>query len=490
MATSNLSKGLHTKLFINNEYVPAKSGNLLTVRNPFDGTIVTDTIHCAGEADVNDAVAAAQNAYQGPWGQMAGQERAKRMLALADLLDAHSNELTKLESLTIGLPVTIARGIGSVMGAVWRYYAGFCDKLPGDFVPEGDDRVYKIVRYDPFGVCAGIGAWNASLFFFCMKIAPAIAAGNTFVFKSSEKSPLGALQIGELIVKAGFPPGVINVINGDGSTGASMASHMGIQRISFTGSVGTGKAIQTAAAQSNLKRVTLELGGKSPSIVFDDADLENALVHSSMSFLVHSGQICVAASRLLVHKKVADQFIAELKARFEALSGASGNPAQDTTFLGPVVDEGQKDRIISLVNGVQKAKQDAVLTGGVSKDNFVSPTILVNPPLDSAAWTQEIFGPVLCVRVFETEDEAIELANATSYGLSSCIFTKDIPRALRLAKRLQAAGVAINSNHQPDYDTPVAGWKQSGNGSYEGGRAAILGYLQAKSVMINMAAKL
>ncbi|KAL4890516.1 aldehyde dehydrogenase domain-containing protein [Aspergillus ambiguus] len=483
--TTDFTKTPHTKLFINNKYVPAKSGTRLTVRNPFDGSTVTDAIHCAGEEDVNDAVTAALAASRGPWSQMPGQERAKRMLALADLLDAHANELTKLESLSIGLPIAISRGIGGVIGAVWRYYAGFCDKLPGEFVPEGDDRVFKVVRYDPFGVCAGIGAWNASLFFFSMKIAPAVAAGNTFIFKTSEKSPLGALQIGELVAKAGFPPGVINLLSGDGSTGALLASHMGIQRISFTGSVNTGKAIQAAAAQSNLKRVTLELGGKSPSIIFDDANIEEALMYSSQGFLVHSGQICVAASRLLVHKTIADRFVAELKGRFEALAGASGDPAEDTTFLGPVVDEGQKDRVMTFLD-----RPENVLTGGVSKGNFVSPTILVNPPLDSPAWKQEIFGPVVCVRTFETEDEAIEIANATSYGLSSCIYTRDIPRALRLAKKLQAAGVAINSNHQPDYDTPLSGWKQSGNGSYEGGRAAILSYLQAKTVMINMTAKL
>lgn len=458
------------------------------MRNPYDNTVVSDNVHCAGKEDVNNAVTAALRAYRGAaWGQMSGQERAKRMLALADLLDAHSAELSKLESLSIGLPIAIARGVGSVMGAIWRYYAGFCDKLPGGFVPEGDDRVYKVVRYDPFGVCAGIGAWNASLFFFCMKAAPAIAAGNTFIFKSSEKSPLGALQIGQLIVKAGFPPGVINLLSGDGATGGLLAAHMDIQRIGFTGSAETGKKLQTAAAQSNLKRVTLELGGKSPSIIFEDADLENALLHASQSFLVHSGQICVAPSRILVHSSIADEFIAKLKDRFETLARASGDPELDTTFLGPVVDEGQKDRILSLVKGTQSTKGDVLLTGGTSKGNFVAPTILLNPPLDSDAWKEEIFGPVVCVRAFDTEDEAIKLANATVYGLSSCIHTRDIPRALRLAKRLQAGAVAINSNHQPEYDVPLAGWKQSGNGSYEGGRAAVLGYLQAKTVLLNMA---
>lgn len=465
--------------------MPAKSGTYCAARNPYDNKIITDKVHCAGNEDVDDAVNAANRAFQSTWGQMPGQERAKHMLALADLLDSHVDKLAHLETLSIGLPIAISRAIASGLGAVWRYYAGFCDKLPGEFVPEGDDRIYKIVRYDSFGVCAGIGAWNASLFFLSMKAAPAIAAGNTFIFKSSEKSPLGALQVGELIVKAGFPPGVINLLSGEGATGVHLASHMDIQKIGFTGSLETGKKIQIAAAQSNLKRVTLELGGKSPSIVFEDADLENALQYASQAFLVHSGQICVAPSRLLVHSSIFEQFILQLKGRFEALAQAAGDPEIANTFLGPVVDEGQKDRILSRVKATQG---DVVLTGGASTGGcFVTPTILKNPPLDSEVWKEEIFGPVLCVRAFETEDEAIQLANASKYGLSSCVYTRDIPRALRLSKRLQAAGVAINSNHQPEYDVPLGGWKQSGNGSYEGGHAALMGYLQAKTILLNMA---
>lgn len=468
--------------------MPAKSGTYGAVHNPYDNKTVSDKVHFAGKEDVDDAVKAAHSAYRGAWGQIPGQERAKRMLALADLLDEHAPAISYLETLSIGMPVAMSRMMGSFLGSIWRYYAGFCDKLPGEFVPEGDDQFYKIVRYDPLGVCAGIGAWNASLFFLSMKVAPAIAAGNTFIFKSSEKSPLGALQFGKLIVKAGFPPGVINLLSGDGSTGMLLASHMNIHKITFTGSLETGKKVQTAAAQSNLKRVTLELGGKSPSIVFEDADLENALQHASQSFLVHSGQICVAPSRLLVHRSIFEQFLTQLKTRFEALAQASGNPESDATFLGPVVDEGQRDRILSFVKETQGAEGSIVLTrGATAKGNFVTPTILKNPPLDSAAWTEEIFGPILCVRAFDTEDEAIELANDSKYGLSSCVYTRDIPRALRLAKHLQAAGVAINSNHQPGYDVPLGGWKQSGNGGYEGGQGALLGYLQAKTVLLNMA---
>ena len=439
----------------------------------------------AGEEDVNDAVAAAKAAFHGAWGAMSGVERAKRMRALADLLDENKERLLKLESQSMGMPMALALRIGEMLGYVWRYYAGFCDKAPGDHIPEGSDRLCKLVRYEPFGVCAGIGAWNASLFIMSMKIAPAVAAGNTFVFKSSERSPLGALQFGELIVRAGFPPGVINLLSGAGTTGTLLASHMQIQRISFTGSVQAGRQVQIAAAKSNLKRVTLELGGKSPSIILEDADLEKALAHSSQSFLANSSQICVAASRVFVHESVAQSFIDGLKSRFEMMAQMAGNPAEAGTFLGPLADNQQAARVTEFLNEAQKAGIE-VLTGGTSKDNFIVPTIMKNPPADSSVWTKEIFGPVLCVRVFNDEEEAIKLANDTSYGLSSCIFSKDIGRALRMSRRIEAGSVAINSSHALEVDIPFGGWKESGNGSVEGGSAGFYSYLQPKSVVIDL----
>lgn len=447
--------------------------------------MITEEVHCAGEEDVNYAVEAAQTAFRGAWGAMPGAERAKRMLALADLLDEKKERLVKLESQAMGVPMSLGLYVGGIIPSVWRYYAGYCDKAPGDHIPEGSDHVFKLVRYEPFGVCAGIGAWNASLFILSMKVAPAVAAGNTFIFKSSERSPLGALQIGELIVRAGFPPGVINLLSGPGATGALLASHMQIQRISFTGSVNAGRQVQIAAAKSNLKRVTLELGGKSPSIILEDAELEKALVNSSQNFLANSGQICAAASRVFVHESIAQEFVDGLKSRFEMMAQMAGNPAEGATFLGPLADAQQAGRVQAFLKDAQTAGIQ-LLTGGTAKDNFIVPTIMMNPPTDSSVWTKEIFGPVLCVRVFKDEEEAIQLANDTSYGLSSCIYTKDVARALRMSRRIEAGTVSINASHMIDVDAPFGGWKESGNGSFEAGAAGFHSYLQPKTIMINL----
>ncbi|KAJ5815997.1 hypothetical protein N7447_008230 [Penicillium robsamsonii] len=338
----------HTKLFINNKYISAKSGQYWTVRNPSDDSIVTNDVHCAGEEDVNDAVASSKSAFEGSWGKMASSERQKIMLKLADLLDLEYLNLMKLESIAMGQPTAFAARLGATLGSIVRYYAGWCDKLPGEMQPEDDDGRFKLVRYQPLGVCAGIAAWNATLAFLCMKVMPAIAAGNTFIFKSSEKSPLGSLAFGELVYKAGFPPGVVNIISGPGSTGELLASHMGIKKISYTGSVTAGRKVQISATNSNLKRVTLELGGKSPSIIFSDADLENALENSSQNFLINSGQICVAATRVIIHEDIAEKFAAGLKARFEMFKDAMGDPLAEGTFLGPLADNLQTERVRAL----------------------------------------------------------------------------------------------------------------------------------------------
>jgi aldehyde dehydrogenase (NAD+) len=465
--------------------VPAKSGQFWTVRNPANDTVITNEVHCAGEEDVNDAVAAAKAAFKGSWGKMASTDRQKCMLKLADLLDENFMALMELESIAMGQPTALAAPFGTYLGKTARYYAGWCDKLPGEMQPEDGDGQYKLIRYEPMGVCAGIAAWNATLLFLCFKVMPAIAAGNTYIFKSSEKSPLGSLAVGELIKKAGFPPGVINIISGPGSTGALLASHMEIKKISYTGSLAAGRKVQVAATNSNLKRVTLELGGKSPSIIFPDADIENALTMSSQNFLINSGQVCVAATRVFVHEDIADKFIEGLKARFEMFKGTMGDPLKKETFLGPLADKAQSERVQAFFD---QGKKDGVefLTGGTIQGNFVDPTIMKNPPLDSSVWKQEIFGPALGIRTFKTEDEVIELANDTSYGLSACVYTSDIARALRVTAQLETGTVAVNSNYLPGVTIPFGGWKESGNGGREGGYAAIKSYLEVKTIIINM----
>jgi aldehyde dehydrogenase (NAD+) len=379
---------------------------------------VTDNVQAAGEADVDKAVAAAKAAFPG-WAAKPGLQRAAIMLKFADLLEANAAKIGKLESLAMGQPVTLATAFVKGPAAIWRYYAGYCGKIKGESFPPDGDGMYKIVQYEPLGVCAGISAWNVTHVLAAWKMAPALAAGNTFVFKSSEKSPLAAAAYGDLIKEAGFPPGVINMITGAGPTGAMLASHMQIAKIAFTGSAPTGRAVMIAAAKSNMKHVSLELGGKSPAIIFDDAELENAVKHNAESFLRNSGQICVAASRVLVQETIAPKFIEAVKSSFEKATKLMGDAALEGTAFGPLADKKQFERVMSMLTE-GKAKGVEVLVGGErmgEKGQFVLPTILLNPDLKSQVYTDEIFGPVIALRTFRTEEEAIELANNTTYGL-------------------------------------------------------------------------
>jgi aldehyde dehydrogenase (NAD+) len=402
--------------------VLSSSGETLAIYNPSDDTLVTDKVQIAGEADVDKAVAAAKAAFPG-WAAMPGLQRAAIILKFADLLEANASKLAKLESIAMGQPISIATAFVKAPVSTWRYYAGYCGKIKGEsFTPDGDGT-YKIVQYEPLGVCAGISAWNATHMLAAWKMAPALAAGNTFIFKSSEKSPLAAAAYGDLIKEAGFPPGVVNMITGAGATGALLASHMRIDKIAFTGSAATGRAVTIAAAKSNLKHVSLELGGKSPAIIFDDAELENAVKQNADSFLLNSGQVCVAASRVLVQDSIAPKFTEAVKTSFENAAKLMGDASLPGTIFGPLADKKQFDRVMTMLKD-GKAKGVEVLVGGErmgEKGQFVLPTILLNPDLNSEVYTDEIFGPVIALRTFKTEAEAIELANNTTYGLGGTI---------------------------------------------------------------------
>lgn len=322
------------------------------------------------------------------------------MNKFAGLVEANLDHFAKLEGQCMGQPVSVAKQMIGISIAIWRYYAGLAGSIPGEsFPPDGDGR-YKIISYEPLGVCAGINAWNVSHILGTLKLAPALAAGNTFVMKSSEKSPLGIGQYGHLFNEAGFPPGVVNILTGDGKVGEMLASHMSIAKISLTGSVAAGRAVQIAAAKSNLKQVTLELGGKSPSLVFDDADLDNAVAHNSQGFLLNSGQMCYAASRVLVQETIAPDFIQAVKAEFEKSEQRMGDPSLTDTVLGPLADKKQFDHVMKLLN-IGKADGVEVLIGGDRKGEtgtFVQPTIFLNPDVSSKVYTDEFFGPVLCIR--------------------------------------------------------------------------------------------
>lgn len=353
------------------------------------------------------------------WSKMAGHKRAAIMLKFADLLEKNIEKLAKLESQAMGQPMTMAKAMIRGPAALWRYYAGYAGKVAGESFPPDEDGTYKIVQYEPFGVCAGICAWNGSHVLAAWKMAPAMAAGNTFVLKSSEKSPLALGAYGDLLNEAGFPPGVINILTGAGPTGSMLAHHMDIQKIAFTGSAPAGRAVMQAAAKSNLKKVSLELGGKSPALIFEDAHIDNAVEFTSTGFLRNSGQICFASSRVLVQETIADQYIEKVKAAYAAAAKKMGDPSQKETVFGPLADKKQFDNVMRFLDGAREQGVQVVVGGERvgNKGAYVQPTVLLTKDTKATVYTDEIFGPVITVKTFKDEEEAVRLANDTTYGL-------------------------------------------------------------------------
>ncbi|KAH9207558.1 putative aldehyde dehydrogenase [Leptodontidium sp. 2 PMI_412] len=475
-----------TQLFLNNKYVDAKSKETLSLVNPFNGEPISAAVQVAGQEDIDLAVSYAQAAFKsGPWSTYTGAQRAVYLNKLADLIDANAHKLAALDSLCMGAPIAVAENFVVPQAAVaFRYYAGLADKIEGDSFA-AEDGTYRIVRHEPLGVCAGIAPWNVPMIYVGWKIAPALAAGNTAIFKASESSPLATLYLGKLVIEAGFPPGVIQFVNGGGKTGALLASHMGIAKISFTGSTSVGKIVQKLATESNMKKVTLELGGKSAALVFEDANIPNAVAGTADGFLLNSGQMCLATSRLLVQESIATPFIEAVKARFlKAASKLGSDPLSPTTTYGPMANKAQFDRVLSYINIGKEG--GALAIGGASNGNnglFIEPTVFVNPDKNSRIYKEEIFGPVLSILTFKTEEEALELANDTNTGLSAGLYTSDLNRALRVSAKLESGNVAINSLHLPAVNVPFGGWKESGSGQ-ELGRYGFQSYLKTKSVHI------
>ncbi|KAF4311521.1 aldehyde dehydrogenase [Botryosphaeria dothidea] len=441
MAPSDLPL-LRTQLFINNEYVDAKHKETISIYNPADETLVASAVQVAGPEDIDVAVDGALKAFKsGPWRSFTSAQRAECMNKLADLIEEHAEELHRLETVAMGALPALRSITLKITADSWRYYAGWAGKIAGQTFPSENGGPFRIVTYEPT---------------FAWKAGPALAAGNTVVFKSSEKSPLGLAAMGELIKKAGFPPGVIQLVSGGGATGALLAQHMKVAKVSFTGSVATGKKIQEMALKSNMKRCTLELGGKSPAIVFNDADIENAV------------------NLIFVQKEIAPKFIEALTASFHKASGT----------IGPLADRSQYDRVMSFI---EAGKKEAELAAGGSrvggKGYFVEPTLFVNPGLDASIYKQEIFGPVGTVCTFETEEEVIEEANNTLFGLSATLYTASISRALRVASALESGTVGVNTFFFPEVQAPFGGWKESGLGR-ELGREGIMHYLESKTIQV------
>ena len=472
-----------TRLFINNEFVDAQSKERLTIRNPFDDSIVTEDLHSAGEADVDAAVAAARAAFK-PWAAWTPQDRSALLLRYADLMERDLVKIAELESLCSGTALSYEKSIHVPFCIkTFRYYAGWCDKLEGESFPA--ERGYlRIVSHEPLGVCAAIVAFNGPAIMFAMKAAPALATGNCMVMKGSEKSPLSMLYLAQLAKEAGFPPGVLNIVNGSGLTGAAMASHMDINKISFTGSVAVARKIAALASASNFKKVTFELGGKSPTIIFPDANLDIATAWCVRSITDSSGQACVASSRIYVHEEIKDKFLGRMKEKFESIHTTYGNPFDEQKTNGPLVDRAQHGRVLQFLESGKK--EATLLTGGsemLSPGCFVQPTIFVDTRPDARVYKEEIFGPVLVVNGFADEGDVLTRANDTEYGLSGAVFSQDINRAMRVAAQIRAGTVGINCTGMIDPQVPFGGYKQSGYGR-ELGKYALQAYTETKTINV------
>jgi aldehyde dehydrogenase (NAD+) len=355
----------------------------------------------------------------------------------------------------------------------------------GEALPQ-ENGFMIITRNEPLGVTAGIVPWNGPMGTVGLKAAPALATGNCFILKPSEKTPFAALALGPLIKEAGFPPGVFQVLSGDGSTGALIASHMRVRKVSFTGSIPTGKKIQEMAAKSNLKRVTLELGGKSPAVFFDDCNMDNAITWAVNALAANTGQVCFAATRVYVQEGVYDDFVKRYKAALEERAKFIGDPESEGTLLGPLVDEAQFQRVIGFIE--RGASQGRLLTGGQrvgDKGFFIQPTVFEDVTSDKEIFQQEIFGPVSVLNKFKTEEEVIEKANSTEYGLMAGVFTQDINKALRVASDFESGMVGINCVSLMQMTAPFGGSKQSGLGR-ECGKDALAAFTEPKTIMINL----
>jgi aldehyde dehydrogenase (NAD+) len=473
-------------LFINGQWRPSVSGKTFATINPANGSLLAHVAE-GDAADIDLAVQAARQALDtGPWSSMDAADRGRLLLRLADLVESRSGELARLESLNSGKLLKDATG--DVQGAAntLRYYGGWADKIEGRTLPVRGQFLSYTLR-QPVGVVGQIIPWNFPLLMLAWKWGPALACGNTVVLKPAEQTPLTALRLAALAAEAGFPPGVINVVNGYGETaGAALVAHPGVDKIAFTGHVDTARIIQRAAADT-LKRVTFELGGKSPNIVFADADLDAALAGATHAIYFHGGQCCTAGSRLFVEAKVHGEFVERLTAA--AARRKLGDPLEPATDQGPQVSQEQLDKILGYIELGQR--QGATLrTGGrrVGEHGFfIEPAVFDHVDDNMAIARDEIFGPVVSVLPFQKTDEVIRRANDTYYGLAAAVWTKDIDKAHLVAQRLKAGTVWVNCYHVVDTTTPFGGFKMSGQGR-ENGEAALAHYTELKTVTVKLGA--
>ncbi|KAK0383202.1 hypothetical protein NLU13_9115 [Sarocladium strictum] len=475
-----------TGLFINNEFVPAKSGETLETVNPYDESPIAK-VSAAGPEDVDDAVAAARKALSSPdWKGLSAADRGRLLWRLADLCEENAHVLATIDAWDNGKPYTVAleEDVAEVVG-VLRYYAGWADKIQGKTI-ETSPAKFAYTRHEPIGVCGMIIPWNYPVMMAAWKLGPALACGNTLVLKAAEQTPLSALYLATLVKEAGYPAGVVNILNGYGATaGAALAGHMDVDKIAFTGSTNTGRVIMRAAA-NNLKNITLETGGKSPLLVFEDADLDQAVKWSHVGIMSNMGQVCTSTSRIYVQSSIYDKFVKAF-VEYTKENSVVGSQFDASTSHGPQVSRAQRDKILQYVSAGKEEGAELIL-GGTGKEGsgyFVQPTIFGASNNALKIVQEEIFGPFVVIQGFETEEDALVKANDTQYGLGAAVFTKDVVRAHRVAGEIQAGMVWINSSQDSHFAIPFGGYKQSGIGR-ELGEYALTAYTQVKAVHVNL----
>lgn len=474
------------KLLINNEWVDSVSGKTFATINPATAEEICQVAE-ADSADVDKAVHAARVAFEtGPWRKSTASQRGLLLHRLADLIEKHADELAQLEALDNGKPYSVASAADlPLVIACYRYYAGWADKIQGKTIPI-NGNYFCYTRHEPVGVVGQIIPWNFPLLMQAWKLGPALASGCTVVMKPAEQTPLSALRVGELLIEAGFPPGVVNLLPGYGPTaGAAIANHMDVDKVAFTGSTEIGRLIMQAAATSNLKRVTLELGGKSPNIVFADADMDQAIEGSHQALFFNQGQCCCAGSRLFVEEKCYDEFVEKSVAR--AKRRTVGDPFDKKTEQGPQVDSDQFNKVMGYIDAGKKDNAK-LLAGGNrvgDKGYFIEPTIFGDVQDNMKIAQEEIFGPVMSILRFKDLDEVVDRANKTLYGLAAAVWTRDISKAHAIANSVRAGTVWVNCFDVFDAAAPFGGYKQSGIGR-ELGEYALHNYTEVKTVTVKL----
>jgi aldehyde dehydrogenase (NAD+) len=475
------------QLLINGEWRDASNGKTQPVVNPATEEVIAE-VASATDEDVDAAVQAARAALDGPWGKMPARERGRLVYKLGEQLMAQADEVARLETLHNGKPITESRHVEIPAAAeCLQYFAGWADKVHGETVPvKGGQLVYTL--REPVGVVAAIVPWNFPLLIAVWKVAPALAMGNTVILKPASQTPLTALALGEMATALGFPPGVLNIITGSGSTaGQAIVNHPGIDKIAFTGDTSTGKGIMRSAADT-LKHITLELGGKSPNIVFADADLDAAVRGATMGIFYGKGEVCAAGSRLLVEASIKDEFLAKVADRTKKM--VAGDPLNPKTRLGALSSKTQLDRVLKYVETAKKEGATLLAGGertdiGTGKGYFMQPTVFGGVTTDMTIAKEEIFGPVLAAIEFADVEDAIAKANSSIYGLASGIWTRDVRKAHYVASKLKAGTVWINTYNAYDTAAAFGGYKQSGFGR-EMSKHAIEYYTQVKTVWVDM----